>query len=689
MKRLLTFLFLALMFSFTFSVLGREKTVLAAEEDLLISEVMYNPQGADSDHEWVEIYNAGTDSLTLIGGATPVSLRLVDGGSNRVLALEAAQGDMTLAAGEYAILAQNAATFLDNNPGYSGTLIEVSGMSLGNTSDTLALRIGTDGAVWSGLTYFNTWGGDENGKSLEKVDVLGSNEEINWTESSSLGGTPGVAYGSNAKPQAVFSSVDQAEVGKEIVFDASASNDTDGSVVLYRWDFGDGTSTESVENSINHAYNLAGNFVVVLEVSDNEGATDRTQKTITINDSVVYSEEVMLSELLPAPGAVTDWDGNGTADSNDEWIELCNTGSTSFDLGGYSLDDIADGGSNPYVFSQGEVLAVGECRAFYKKDTSLILNNDQDSVRLVKPDGSLLEEFAYSISHPDLSWAKDETGSWLEDETPSPGLANSEENQQDDDDDENDDDNQDDNGDNSDNNNLNDQQDNQNETQDLQTTSIAEAKKKALGTLIQVQGGLTATSEILGAQIIYMADASGGIKIKLDEGDYSTLALGDELLVSGILSESWGELYLKISANGSLAVLEHTTALAPQEIKTGDVGENLEGALVIITGMVTETAGDTFYVNDGSGVVKVYIKESTNIEKPRMQVGDKVQVVGIVSQYNDTYRILPRYQSDVIILGDVLGATTALPKTGGTAAGFFISCSVLVAGLVLRRSRLL
>ncbi|MBM3710025.1 MAG: PKD domain-containing protein, partial [Actinobacteria bacterium] len=59
------------------------------------------------------------------------------------------------------------------------------------------------------------------------------------------------------------------EIGKEIIFNGSASYDQDGIITEYLWDFGDGT-TASAEKPV-HVYSEAGSYTVTLIVKDNGG----------------------------------------------------------------------------------------------------------------------------------------------------------------------------------------------------------------------------------------------------------------------------------------------------------------------------------------------------------------------------------------------------------------------------------
>ena len=132
-----------------------------------------------------------------------------------------------------------------------------------------------------------------------------------------------------------------------------------------------------------------------------------------------------LNEHLPAPRDV-DWDGDGVASRDDEWVELFNAGEEDLDLRGWQLDDLADGGSPPFVFPEGaEIPARGHLLVF-KRESGLSLNNDGDEIRLLAPDGRLVDATTYGASRPDESWARlpEGEGTWRPDLPPSPGRAN-------------------------------------------------------------------------------------------------------------------------------------------------------------------------------------------------------------------------------------------------------------------------
>jgi gliding motility-associated-like protein len=57
---------------------------------------------------------------------------------------------------------------------------------------------------------------------------------------------------------------------------------TNGNVVSWLWDLGDGTS--AVQSSFRHTYGHTGSYTVTLTITDTHGCTDNVSKTITVND---------------------------------------------------------------------------------------------------------------------------------------------------------------------------------------------------------------------------------------------------------------------------------------------------------------------------------------------------------------------------------------------------------------------
>ncbi len=77
----------------------------------------------------------------------------------------------------------------------------------------------------------------------------------------------------NLPPVARFAaSPNPASLGGTVAFDGAASNDPDGTIVSYEWDFGDGSSGTGANRT--HVYTKPGDYLVRLTVTDDAGGTD-------------------------------------------------------------------------------------------------------------------------------------------------------------------------------------------------------------------------------------------------------------------------------------------------------------------------------------------------------------------------------------------------------------------------------
>lgn len=87
----------------------------------------------------------------------------------------------------------------------------------------------------------------------------------------------------NQPPTAVVSAAPlSGDVPLDVTFDGSASFDTDGTVVGFQWDFGDG-SPVTTGATVTHTYNYDATFVATLTVWDEDGATALNHATIVVS----------------------------------------------------------------------------------------------------------------------------------------------------------------------------------------------------------------------------------------------------------------------------------------------------------------------------------------------------------------------------------------------------------------------
>ena len=105
-----------------------------------INEILYNPNGTDTGHEWVEIYNNDSDTYNLTGWK--LNTNNVDQTLN-VPPINGGSGTMTINPGNYVIIAQDALVFLTDYV-YNGTVIDSSWPDLSNSAnETIWIRNST------------------------------------------------------------------------------------------------------------------------------------------------------------------------------------------------------------------------------------------------------------------------------------------------------------------------------------------------------------------------------------------------------------------------------------------------------------------------------------------------------------------------------------------------------------------
>ena len=125
---------------------------------IVVTELMYDPAGFDSGHEWIELYNTGTSSVSV------TELRLFEGGNNHKIKL--VQGNPQLAPSMYAVIADNPTVFHQDYPNYTGQLFD-SSFSLGNDGDTFSIK-DKKLNVLETVTYTSALGAQGDGNSLQR-----------------------------------------------------------------------------------------------------------------------------------------------------------------------------------------------------------------------------------------------------------------------------------------------------------------------------------------------------------------------------------------------------------------------------------------------------------------------------------------------------------------------------------------
>jgi PKD repeat protein len=119
----------------------------------------------------------------------------------------------------------------------------------------------------------------------------------------------------NENPTAAFVySPTNPKVGEKVYFNASESSDSDGTIVAYQWDFGDGRSGNG--QNTNHQYNQAGTFTAVLVVKDDSGNQASTSQTITVTEGEGPTASFVYSPTNPAVNEVVYFNASESSDDD-------------------------------------------------------------------------------------------------------------------------------------------------------------------------------------------------------------------------------------------------------------------------------------------------------------------------------------------------------------------------------------
>jgi hypothetical protein len=162
---------------------------------ITITEIMYDPEGADTNREWVEVHNSG-DDIVILGGLGN-TWRLYEESTSgvlnkRILNFESGASTLTLPHNAYAVIAKNASAFRQDFPEHNGLLF-LSALSLTNSEGrVLTFRDANGIENSSPLLYTPLPEADGTGASLQLqedgqwIAGLPTPGEINTREAFSL-----------------------------------------------------------------------------------------------------------------------------------------------------------------------------------------------------------------------------------------------------------------------------------------------------------------------------------------------------------------------------------------------------------------------------------------------------------------------------------------------------------------------
>ncbi len=97
-----------------------------------------------------------------------------------------------------------------------------------------------------------------------------------------------VAFPANVNPVALITVTPTLGTAPiTISADGNGSYDTDGSIVQYRWNWGDGSPNTIGAPNASHAYTTAGTYMLSLTIIDNQGGSGNASQTIIVSAAAV------------------------------------------------------------------------------------------------------------------------------------------------------------------------------------------------------------------------------------------------------------------------------------------------------------------------------------------------------------------------------------------------------------------
>ena len=383
--------------------------------DVVINEIMYAPSSGEP--EWIEIFNK-TGSLVNLK-----SWLLSDAGS----AVKIIKEDKYLNSGAYLVISKDSS--IRDFYSIPSDIITVNLPSLNNTGDAVVIKDSL-GLIIDSLIYSPSWGGNLNGKSMERVSINSeSTGKENWkTSESRFKATPGKINSVSQKDYDLTIKIDKPEkeyvmVGETLQINLKIKNiglNRSSDYILKVFNDVNRDSipqANEILNRLNGSYlnpedsslvkidikNISegkNSFIFSIETENDDDFENNTafvQVTgVKINEN---RNDIIINEIMYAP-----------VNSEPEWIELYNRSSKVINLKNYSIADDKDTtttiGSftvlNPgeyfIISDDSSIINFYDIQSKYSVKNFPALNNNGDKIILLDSIDRVIDSVEYSSS---------------------------------------------------------------------------------------------------------------------------------------------------------------------------------------------------------------------------------------------------------------------------------------------------
>lgn len=370
---------------------------------LIISEINFDPNGSDTDREWIEVFNETQNSIDLS------QIKFFENNVNH--GIDSVSGDVNIMSGEYVVVVQDLNKFKIDFPSYSGKIFQ-SSFSLSNSGEILSLK-SKEGNTLTTVNYGNYLSGVTSGQTVvldgtnyTKANpnpgsgnlVVGQNTMVDTSTSGDSGSstnstttnstsnnnsTTTDANGNFVSPiyyhrsywpesEKVYLEIGENKiglVGADIDFVANAVMGDKRPVTSanYFWSFGDGETSEG--KKVFHIYKYPGEYTVDAEVysGGNKKESRIYVKIIEPEIAIKFAEK-----------------------NSEKFVELTNKTKDEIDIGGFQIK--SSGGEFEKVSTLPKKLSLMPLKKVAISQETLKFATSTTAVSLLMPNGKIISE---------------------------------------------------------------------------------------------------------------------------------------------------------------------------------------------------------------------------------------------------------------------------------------------------------
>lgn len=366
----------------------------AVKGDIVITEILPNPRGVDTEKEFIEIQNVSGRNIDLTNWQI-----------KNLAKQKFTLPSLTMTHGSIVVFYRTQTNLALNNNREKVTLYNTKGRIINRVeyktfaAENISYQIDSE-KKWR-------WGIPSPGETNDLEIIINPVAKI---------------YGPK-----------EAGVGDIITFDGSDSFDPKNREFKLIWNFGKRHAEGLLARNI---FFTPGTHKIKLKVivSDKASSTDifkikiigekkveppaptstdlssealMQEGALIIFDEIPY---IFISEFLPNPKG---------SDAEGEFIEIYNNHQTTVNLKGWQLTD----GSKTFTFDDA-LIRPNQYIALYRPQTKITLNNSDDEIKLLAPNGEIADLVSYEESNEGQSYVLDENFIWQQTNTPTPGEIN-------------------------------------------------------------------------------------------------------------------------------------------------------------------------------------------------------------------------------------------------------------------------